>query len=493
MRWLSSLILWLLLQASAPLHAAIPRADIVAYVTAERAAERVPDITGHFGNDLWGSDFSKLNLAGVDFSHADLGDCKFHDSDLRKSTFSSAHLYLAEFFDTDLRGADFIGCSLDRCHFDRADLRESLGFGLDFVMGVTAKGANLSGLSFARCDLASTDFSGADLSRCDFTLANGVGAKFTGANWSGVMAKEFFVLGARGLTQADLDTLDQAGAIASATSMQAAVDRGVSFVGKKLDGAQLNDLNLEGVDFSDCDLRGANFTNSKLKHAQFVRSELAFAQFHHASMQQANFTEAHAHGVNFSHADLTAAEFRHANVSYAHFKGSQLTGARFVRAKVERSNFESAVGSPTPPLAKLQEESGYAAHQLRTQLLDAVLGIAPLLGLLAFIIMIIAAVTMWKNPALHPWTKFLILISFVNLLAAPLLAVSVMSSSAIAVSLLAFLGTGSIVCLVGIFLGLSRLAQGQKKPEWPSIIFFAAAPFPGIGIGAVLLNALASV
>ncbi|BDS07838.1 hypothetical protein NT6N_28780 [Oceaniferula spumae] len=493
MRWILFFLLLIAPLVSDRAAAAIPRADLERFVKTERSAGREPQITKHFGTDLWGTDFSKLNLAGVDFQNADLGDCKFHGTDLRKAVFNGAHIYYAEFIDADLRGADFVGCRLDRCKFDQSDLRESTGFGIDVFMGVSAKGANLSGLNMSRCDLSEIDFTDADLSGCVFSYADGSGTNFTNAKLDQVEVKEFFVINATGLTQAQRDTMEQAGAIASPAAMEAAVRRGVSFTGRSLSSAQLSGLDLRGTDFSGCDLSSANFKNAKLQEAKFDNSKLSYAYFNDAQLAESSFINAEVYSAQFINAELSNANFDGAKLYSANFDHANLNRANFRNAEIDLTNFEKATGTPSPRLEILREQSGYRSHQIRQTVLEALMKLAPFIGGIAFVTMIIAASSMRRNTELHQWTKPLIVIAFLGIGLTGFLSMILFNSSSAGLPFLASLCVGLLVCLVGIFLGIYRLSQGQRKPNWASIAFFAAAPFPGLGIAAVVVMILAGM
>jgi uncharacterized protein YjbI with pentapeptide repeats/beta-lactamase regulating signal transducer with metallopeptidase domain len=77
--------------------------------------------------DLAGSNFSGIHIVGVDFSHANLENVNFSGSTLKGVDFSEANLR-----GIDVRGARFDGCDLERSNVDGVDFSKAEMMGTDF-------------------------------------------------------------------------------------------------------------------------------------------------------------------------------------------------------------------------------------------------------------------------------------------------------------------------------------------------------------------------
>lgn len=107
------------------------------------------------GVDLSETDFSNLNLEGVEF----------YNTDLTSSTFTDSHLTEVKFNGCDLTSVDFTRANLIECNFN-----ESVLNGTDFSYSTVDYG------NFTDADVAGAIFNGADLSNSDFSAAENLNA-----------------------------------------------------------------------------------------------------------------------------------------------------------------------------------------------------------------------------------------------------------------------------------------------------------------------------
>ena len=159
---------------------------------------------------LDGSDFTKANLTGADFSY----------TDLRNSTFSGADLTKAKLIRSLLNGASAENAIFERIEAYRASFESILANGTSFRTGelqrASFSGAQLRGASFEKADLSRAVFDQATITGANFAYANLSRATLSGAVFEGGLdfKNAFFLLvriegldlsQARNLTQQQID------------------------------------------------------------------------------------------------------------------------------------------------------------------------------------------------------------------------------------------------------------------------------------------------
>jgi uncharacterized protein YjbI with pentapeptide repeats len=117
---------------------------------------------------LDGSDFTKANLGGADFSY----------TDLRDSVFAGASLTKAKLIRTLLNNALADNANFDRIEGYRAVFQGARANGTSF------RSSELQRANFTGAQLRGANFEKADLSRVNFDKANLTGANFVYANLS---------------------------------------------------------------------------------------------------------------------------------------------------------------------------------------------------------------------------------------------------------------------------------------------------------------------
>ncbi len=135
------------------------------------------------------TDFSRMNLDGVDFSGCSMVHCSFEQASCNKTRFSGANLTGSDFTFGCLQAADFSGAILTEACFLSANLSsacfsDSISYDTDFsresaktiLSHCSFKNARLNGADFSGASCTNADFSGADIknvcfSHCDMSFS----------------------------------------------------------------------------------------------------------------------------------------------------------------------------------------------------------------------------------------------------------------------------------------------------------------------------------
>lgn len=200
------------------------------------------------------ADFTGRELAGADFSKAQLNAARFDRARLTGANFSQASIHSGSFADASLIGARFDGARTYQVSF---------------------AGADLNGARFDGADVRMGRFAGADLRGASLEGVKAGQANFSGARMQGVKFVKAY------LTHADFSDVDLSGADLRGLELQGAVFRGATLVEADLGGAMLAGPSApyRGNEGSQgpgraADLRGADLTGAKLAGA-----DLRFALF----------------------------------------------------------------------------------------------------------------------------------------------------------------------------------------------------------------------
>ena len=125
----------------------------LALTNVEQFNEEIKSIKG--GADLSETDFSGVNLEGIEFINADLNSSSFADTNITNSKFE--------------------GCDLTSVDFTRAGLVET-SFVESVLNGADFSYAKVDYCNFSDADVAGAIFQSADLSNSDFSMAENMNA-----------------------------------------------------------------------------------------------------------------------------------------------------------------------------------------------------------------------------------------------------------------------------------------------------------------------------
>ncbi len=141
--------------------------------------------------------FAGAEAKGCDFSHANMREINFRNSNLSTCLFKGAMLHEASFTDCKVQGADFEQATFT--HFiggrrgsglTRAYLHNS-NFDLCRLKGLSFESCSLTGSSFRQADLSNCNFAEADMSECDLTNAEIRNACFEQTDLRGAILEGF--------------------------------------------------------------------------------------------------------------------------------------------------------------------------------------------------------------------------------------------------------------------------------------------------------------
>lgn len=185
----------------------------------------------------FGTDFSGLNLSGIDFRILERGvilsGVDFSGCDMQGVFFYGSVMNDCDFSQADLIGAGFWFCEFENANFDRVKLHQT---------------------KFAYTKLKNSVFARLDASTSKFESVRFVESNLTGTNFSGAG----FEHGKR-FTDSDL----------SGAAFWGANLRFADFHGAVLKNVDFSHADLTLVDLTDADIEGVNFHGANLKHADF--------------------------------------------------------------------------------------------------------------------------------------------------------------------------------------------------------------------------------
>lgn len=127
----------------------------------------------------------------------------------------------------------------------------------------------------------------------------------------------------------------------------AALQRGQSFAGLDLTGADLSGLDLSGANFAGALLECANFTGTRLVGCDFTGAVLARARLQGADLSSAvlvgaNLGRIQCEGTRFDGADCSQAILRDAELLRSSFRGAQLHGADCQGVRFDQTDWSEA-------------------------------------------------------------------------------------------------------------------------------------------------------
>ena len=226
--------------AAAPCLAKPTREQIIASADRCKAEMKRLDLVAEYGTD-----FSALDLSGVDFrGHYAVG----YEPNLRGADFSNCNLQGARFGAAVLDDANLTGANLEEATFITASLTRA-----------TLLRVRLKGTSFYQTRLSGARLTGADLSSANITGSDFAGADLSGATLSGAQSDYWWN----------------------------------DFSRANLTAAKLSGLKLNGANFRGATLRSADLSGAQLIQADFTEADLTETSLLDANVKSAVFRNAH--------------------------------------------------------------------------------------------------------------------------------------------------------------------------------------------------------
>lgn len=184
--------------------------------------------------------------------------------------------------------------------------------------------------------------------------ANGeslAGLDLTGADLSGMRLPGALLAGAL-LESADLTGADLTGAALSAAVLVRATLSRATFVGTRLDNANLSLAHCENTDFSDATLDGSLFERTQFQRCKLPRASIQRAQFKHCRFDTVDFSETTLsdlvfleqvfHDVDFSKARIRKLTFVQCQIERARFSEADIAGFGLVETIANGIQFDRA-------------------------------------------------------------------------------------------------------------------------------------------------------
>lgn len=286
------------------------------------------DLTGCdlSGMDLRGADFSKALLESADLSHCQLDGANFRDAmlartelrntSLRECNFEGASLALANCDQADFSGSRFKDTQLkeslfNQCIFDKA-IFDSLLFHQTWFTRCRLHHASFDSTVFMDMTLPEMDFHAARLHKTTFIRC---------------------VLEAANFSEANLE---------SCSWVESKVEQARFVSARLLTCAVASESSLDGADFSHATLKQCNLRQTALNGASFFLAKLENTDLSEAECRRANFQKACLAGSLFIRTDFSAGDFTDANLMGALLQKSQLAGANFAGANLFRADLSQS-------------------------------------------------------------------------------------------------------------------------------------------------------
>jgi uncharacterized protein YjbI with pentapeptide repeats len=272
------------------------------------------------GCDLTGAVVARSDLSGADLSAAQLAGANLAGASLRGAravtppNLEGAVLDKADLGECELAGARLAGASLAEANLEGADLSAieapQANFSSTVWRGVKVRGANLTQAVLHWASLEDADFSDVDLSKAVLMEARGARARFVNAK----------LVNLRVVKQCTFDSACFDGADLSTSSLRGMGFARATFLGARLDKA----------DLSECNLEQADLTGASAVEALFMKANLTEAKLFGANLMQALLTGARLSGADLRESNLFGADFAKVKVDGR----TQVGGANMKRVRV---------------------------------------------------------------------------------------------------------------------------------------------------------------
>ncbi len=229
----------------------------------------------------------------------------------------------------NLAGIDFSGANLDRASLADSQWQSVGNDGIAHTFDdavATLDNAQMKFVNLTRADLSRVSMQSVNLLHALLNRASLADSNLTGANLSSAQMVETDLSHAV-LTQASLTGANLASANLAKANLSSARLSRVSALKTNFQSANLSATDWQGADLSGADLSRANLSNANLSYTQ---------------LQNANLRQAQLQNVSFRNADLSQTDLREADLTGADFAGAifarQLTQADgFIQAPAEES------------------------------------------------------------------------------------------------------------------------------------------------------------
>lgn len=298
--------------------------------------------------DFSGENLARVNLCGIDLSHACL-----KGANLRYAVLDHVNLSGADLSGADMRGAELKQAILEGADLSGTDLVATCFYGARLV-GANLESAKMQNTGMARADVRMARFAGTALDSVELRDSRLEGAFFKGSRLEHV-----------NLERSHMNGSDLSGAKVTGTSfykadLSDASLEGASIYGSNLECASLHRARLEGAV-----LHTSNFKRTDFKEAYLADAHLLYSDFTGANLRGVAMPEVRIVNTNMENADMACAGMAGADIHGSSFKGTDLEGADMTETSVYHSSFMDANVSNIVLSSNTEEQHVFDTENVR--------------------------------------------------------------------------------------------------------------------------------
>ena len=278
-----------------------------------------------YGMELYGRDYSKLDLSYLHFVNCDLTNSKLDGCDLQATRFTD--------------------CNLEGCSFESSKFTK-------YLVKCNMLRVNLSSVDLTKTQINESNFSDATVTNTVFPQ-NLTGCNFTGVAFMGNLANRNFtnsILNHANFLDATIDSSNFKGAKVSGCRFPKLLSKVI------LAGVDLSSLDLSECRFDACDFTGCKLQNTilppSLAGCNFSKTNFMGKNLKKTHLDGANFTSCNFHGaklpeemtnVNFTKVKMRQQDFSGKSLAQCTFTGAKVNGSKFSKCKLLQCTLPSAM------------------------------------------------------------------------------------------------------------------------------------------------------
>lgn len=228
---------------------------------------------------LTGTNLGRAQLENTNLERADLKDAILQNATFKHTRLTDAEIPASHWMDVELAGVDFSGANLSKALFVKLDMKSTA-----FV------GANLDEATFVECRLDAADFNGASMHKTSFVTCAGETTSFR----EGRMRQAVFVHGS------SFPASDFSDANLEKANFRGTVLRNARFDHANLDGADLSECDAAGASFERAMIKAGMLIRTNLRDASLQGANMMDALASKSRLAGTNFTGANLYRADLS-------------------------------------------------------------------------------------------------------------------------------------------------------------------------------------------------
>ncbi len=282
--------------------------------------------------NLAGLDFSGANLQEACFAGANLEKCKFNRANLSKSTFEAANLKGTEFNNTNAKDATFFYSDMSPSGEQRTRIIDS-NFERSFMRGSEAVEAIVERSNFNYSNIRNGNWDEAVIQEAHFDYADMEGISLAGAKLREVTMKHAL------LDKAIMNNTELIGVNLTNAMMLDVKAQKIKIRESILQNVDARAINLEEAEIDKFSkLEGLNLEKAILEKIKADEVDFRKVNLQEADLRFGSFIKANLENVNARFAQLEGAIIEGANAS-----GIDLTGAQIEKLRAAKANLNQAL------------------------------------------------------------------------------------------------------------------------------------------------------